>query len=363
MKKEFINNKIYLIAFIWLIGLSLVNVVSATSCSPTIQLVSQDPSPAVPDDYTNVLFQVSNLGGCSGFAVNFAPDQYPFSLDSSTSPLQTINAVPFAAGSPDQTWTIPYKVRVDKDALDGDYALKLQYHEGVSGNFQVLGYAEEDFNVSIQDSRTSFDSVVQQISGNSVSIAIANTGKYAANAVVVRVPTQDSFVVSGTAGQMVGNLASGDYTLVGFTVSPRTSLPGNYTRGMARNQTQAGNYSAPISPSLLINIAYTDNLGIRRDVNMSLPLQIGNATGVTGFSRTGTGGARTAVVVTHWYSSWITWLIVIIVLGAIYFFYKEHPEKFENLKNLFHKGKSSKKKSDDDTPDWIKNSKEKEKKK
>jgi len=197
-----------------------------SGCSPIIKLVSQDPSPGVPNEYIKIVFEITNLGSCNGYSVKLNP-QYPFSLDPNATTIQTIGTNPYAPGFRN-VWTIPYKVRVDPAAFDGDYPLKLQYHEKSSENFD--SYAEISFNVSIKDSRTSFDAVIQDTSSGEVSIAIANTGKYAANSVVVRIPEQNNFRVTGTDGQMVGNLASGDYTVVGFAVSPIRTMSGNSTR-------------------------------------------------------------------------------------------------------------------------------------
>jgi len=333
---------------------SMILSVSAQSniCSPTIKLINQDPNPAIPDDYVKVLFEVTDLSNCGGFAVKLNP-QYPFSLDSNSSATQTINSIPFGVDAKN-SWMVPYKVRIDKDAFDGDYNLKLQFHSGSSEDFRDF-YAESSFNVSIKDSRIAFDAVIQEATGNSVSIAIANVGKYAANSVVVRIPEQDSFSVSGTDGQMVGNLASGDYTLVGFTISPKTNFANNYSKGqIPRNQTNIGS----ISPTKLkFDIYYTDNIGIRRIINMELPLKLGNTTalGIPGAY----GRART--VSTPWYSSWSTWIIILIVLGVLYYLYKKYGKKEGKLKKLFDRKGSASQSTSEDLPDWIKNSKEKRK--
>jgi hypothetical protein len=330
------------------LSLSILNFVSAETnpCDPTIQLVSQDPSPAVPNDYVKVIFEVTNLGNCDGLTLKLN-QEYPFSLDSNSSDTQTIETNPYA---PDYraVWTIPYKIRIDGDAFDGDYNLKLRYHEGASES--LSDYVEQGFDISIKDSRTEFDAVIQESSGNDISIAIANIGKYTANSVVVRIPEQHSFAASGTTGQMAGNLESGDYTIVGFTITQKMQTPGNMTRGsIPTNQDQK-------SSQLQFDVYYTDNIGERRVVNMELPLSLGNSSvSMSGFS----GRVKSS---SSWYSSWITWIIVLVIIILGHIFYKKNPQKIKiwkyRLRNIFNK-----KKDMNQTPNWISNSKNKEKSK
>jgi len=344
MKKKFLLSSLVILSLIIILSLSVVHAES-NPCNPTIQLVSQDPNPAVPNDYVKVLFEVSDLGNCEGYALKLE-QEYPFSLDSNSTGVQTIQTNPFASDYK-SVWTIPYKIRIDGDAFDGDYTLKLKYHEGGNENFD--SYVQSGFNLSIKDSRTSFDAVIQESSGNDVSIAIANIGKYTANSVVVRIPEQESFVATGTDGQMVGNLESGDYTIVGFTVSQKMS---------SRNMTRGAVPSNPETPNskLKFDIYYTDNIGERRVANMELPLNIGNSSvGLNGFTR----NSKTSS--TSWFSSWVTWVIVIIIIILGYIFYKKNPEKLKNLsdkiKHLIHKNDKNK----NLTPNWVSNAKKKEK--
>jgi hypothetical protein len=337
------------LTIVLILNINLVFASSVIQCNPTIKLVSQDPSPAVPNDYVKVLFEVTDLGNCDGFAVKLNP-KYPFSLDPDTNAVQTIESNPSALDYKD-VWTVPYKIRIDSAAFDGDYSLKLQYHEGSDENFN--SYAEKSFNMSIQDSRTDFDAVIQESTSSQVSIAIANTGKYTANSVIVRIPEQNDFVAVGTDGQMVGNLDSGDYTIVGFSISSKRAAGAyqNASRGL-----RMVNNSSPSQSELKFDVYYTDNIGQRRIVNMNLPLieSAGNFSQSTGnFS-----SRRTAPSTSPWYLSWIFWVIIAILI-AVYILYKKNPRRFKNL--LKRKG-SANDPSSDKIPEWIRNAKEKEKK-
>jgi len=352
---------ISIVFILMFVSIGSVNAES-NSCNPGIKLINQDPNPAIPDSYVKVLFEITGLGNCNkGYAVKLNPE-YPFSLDSNSSDVFTIEGNPYAPGYKN-TWMIPYQIRIASDALEGDYSLKLDYHEGSDKFF--VDYTEKEFNITILDSRTKFDAVIQEISGSDVSIAIANIGKYAANSVVVRIPEQESFSVSGTDGQMVGNLESGDYTIVGFSVSPK----GTFSRNVSRTNTQT-NSQQPSSNELKFDIYYTDNIGERRIVNMELPLNMGNSSMIGAGNFAGRGTTRTS---SSW-SNWYTLIIILVVLAGAYFIYRRYPKQTKDFLNkIKSKTKKGAKKEESivqdihKVPDWvknaIKNAKEKEKKK
>jgi len=326
-------------------------------CNPTIKLVSQDPNPAVPSDYVKVIFEITELGHCDGFSVRLNPE-YPFSLDSNASAVQSIETNPYASGYR-PVWIIPYNIRVDSTAFEGDYYLKLQYHEESDETFN--SYVERGFNITIEDSRTKFDTVIQELSGSDVSIAIANVGKYTANSVVVRIPEQDSFSVTGTDGQMVGNLESGDYTIVGFTISSKVGMP---QQNMTRDRNEIPTNTQQKSNKLKFDIYYTDNIGERRVVNTELPLNMGNSSmaGMGNFN----AGRTTS---TSSLSSWYKWIIILVILIIAYVIYRKYPKQTkESIQKIFSKIKGLVKKEEkvntnNKIPSWIKNAKDKEKNK
>jgi hypothetical protein len=356
------KNKFLFLSLLSILSLILVlNVNSvlaeSNSCNPTIKLVSQDPNPATPSDYVKVIFEITELENCDGFSVRLNPE-YPFSLDSNASAVQSIETNPYVSGYR-SVWMIPYNVRVDSAAFEGDYKLKLQYHEGNNKIFD--SYVGAGFNITIEDSRTKFDTVIQESSGSDVSIAIANVGKYTANSVVVRIPEQESFSVTGTDGQMVGNLESGDYTIVGFTISNKVGMP---QQNMTRNRNEIPTNTQQKSSKLKFDIYYTDNIGERRVINMELPLNMGNSS-IAGM---GNFNARRTTS-TSSLSSWYKWIIILVILIIAYVVYRKYPKQTkESIQKIFSKTKRLIKKEEkvntnNKIPSWIKNAKEKEKSK
>ena len=193
MKQEFKNKKKVKFLIIFLLFSFLVipmaNFVSAdtsNACNLEVSLINQDPYPAIPNAYVKVVFQISGVSNpnCEGARFELIPN-YPFSLDENNS-LRVLEGNTWISDYKNE-WMIPYQIKIDKDALDGNNSIDVRYNNGKSN---PDSYYIKKFNIEIKDSRTTFDAVIQEISGNDVSIAIANTGKYAANSVVVRIPEQ-----------------------------------------------------------------------------------------------------------------------------------------------------------------------------
>ena len=338
-------NKFALLSFLLiLLFMTFASAYSANLCSLNVSLINQDPYPTVPDSHVKVVFQVSGVGDsqCEGAKFKLIP-KYPFSLDENKSWI-ILEEQTYVSGYKNN-WMIPYSLRVDKDALDESAEIEVYYSPG---NWKLDSYSTKKFNITVQDSRTNFDAVLQEVSGNEVSIAIANTGKYTANSVVVRIPEQESYRATGIDGQMVGNLESGDYTIVGFSVSPKSAYQNISRRNMpASSQGQA---------KLKFDIYYTDNIGERRIVSMELPLNM-NAGNFSSAQRAGNFAGRSSQTSSAWYSSWLNWIIILGILIAGFIIYKKYPK----IKSLF-KGKNSQN-NPNKIPDWLRNAKEKEKNK
>jgi hypothetical protein len=356
-KKEFFYPLIFLFIFLFsLLQFPLIKSASSSSdlCNLNVSLVNQDPYPATPDSYLNILLQVTGVGttNCGGAKLSLSLD-YPFSMDSGNN-LQILQANTYNRDGFKDVWNVPYTLRVDKNALEGESQLTVKY---APGNWDSNSYLTKKFNISIKNYQTSFDAVIQDFSSNQVSIALANIGKYAANAVVVRVPQQENYIVTSSDGQMIGNLDSGDYTLVSFSLTPKSNQIQN------RNQTLQNQdriyYKNSTTPNqinekdLLIQVYYTDNLGERRIVNMSLPLNMqsfgsSNLTS-SNFSRYNIQKKPSF----PWF--WVALIFVLLVV----ILYKKFPKQFKDfLKKL--KGKNQEKENQkSQIPDWIKNSKEK----
>jgi len=346
-------------AILLMFSITTINLVRADSttsntlCFPVINLINQDPNPAIPGEYVKVLFEASGLDNpaCKGMAVKLNP-QYPFSLDPDYDPIQTLDGNTYISGYK-TTWMIPYKIRVADDALDGDYDLKLIYHNGNNKDFESYGFIEKTFNITITDVRTDFATVIQGTSGTQVSIGIVNTGKNTANSMVVGIPRQENFMVTGISQQIIGNLAAGDYTIVNFNINSmnqRNATRGNQLFNITRARNQSFNQSSSYlgtNQMLKVQIDYTDGIGKRRNITKEIEFSSssdGNFTlrGISGFP--GQAGRSSSSKLPIW--AYIIGIIVILIIGII--IYRKYGDNIKDfLKSKNHKKNSS------NAPHWV----------
>jgi hypothetical protein len=330
--------------FIGFLANIILILAASNSCTPEIKLINQDPDPAIPSSYVKLLFQVSGLENpaCSeGIAVKMVQN-YPFSLDSANNSIQTLEGSTYSKGYK-TTWNVPYNMRIADDALDGSYELELLLHVGGGTNFESFATGKT-FNISVSDSRTDFDIVVQEVSGTQASLGIVNTGKNSANSLVVSIPQQENFRITGTNEQIVGNLAAGDYTIVSFNIAPKNQR--NMTRINGREQPD----NSAENQLLKIQIEYTDEIGKRRVAEKELELSSsvfqGNVTANSGFNgQTNFYSRRNNVGISIW---WYVLGIVILVVAVLIIVYKKYEHKIKDFYKKRHHEKVS-----GNTPNWV----------
>ncbi|MEM4330388.1 MAG: hypothetical protein QW273_00020 [Candidatus Pacearchaeota archaeon] len=243
-----VSKKVLFLFFLFL----LKPVLALNNCDPQVSLINQDPYPAVPGEYVTLLFQVGGLDNseCKEISFKINPS-FPFSLEG-----ENERKIFGSIWDPNykKNWLIPFKLRVSSDAISSEYEIEVNY------SFLKNITLTKKFNVSVKDLRTKFDAVIQEINGNNVVIAIANTGKHNANSVIVRVPDQPLFKPIIIDGQMIGNLQTGDYSVVSFNFFSLSDSLGN--KKMQNEKVK-----------LLLDVYYTDELGERRVEKLEIPIK------------------------------------------------------------------------------------------
>lgn len=298
----------------------------SSSSSLVINQLNYQPYPVNPGEYFDLWVKVQWLGvgnPPSNETFQLVPN-YPFSLDPNVSSVQS-----FGRLTTDPI-VMKYRVRVDDNAVQGINQLQLNYNAGGDTNSWNTQY----FDIQVADAQTDFDLVVQQSSGTDTAIAVANIGENTANSLIVRIPQQDSYALSGTNGQMVGNLNSGDYSIVSFAVTPTS-----------RN-----------SSPLQVQLDYTDNIGVRRSVIKEVQFisdsPVGNFTRTGNFTRSGNFTRASSSSGGNIFTNIWFWIIIIILLGVGYFVYK-NPDKVRDMLTKIEKHKSKNEKQGEDSPDWV----------
>ncbi len=258
-----------------------------------ISLVNQDPYPAEPGGYVDLLFKVENQGNkkAENVVLELAPE-YPFSLDSGVSAARELGTVESLQNG-ERAFLIKYKARVDKDAIDGENKIGVSYRYGSGG----VTYSKK-FDIEISDPKTEFEVVMQDSSEDSVTFAIVNTGKNTAYSLIIRIPEQESYRITGASANVIGNLDAGDYTLASFQVNSGalnvTDIPFRQRDFVQENVTRETiRETGP--RNVLVELSYTDELGIRRTTQKEVRVELAG-TGVTGAvtrmsgESSGTGG-------------------------------------------------------------------------
>lgn len=248
-----------------------LNVIDAVSLEVT--LVNQDPYPAEPGGYVDLLFKVENDGIQKAENVIFElMPKYPFSLEPGISAIKELGTVGSEQDG-DNAFLLKYKIRVDEDAIDGENEIDINYKYG-----SVVATYLGTFDVEISDPKTDFEVVMQDSSVDSTTFAIANIGTNTAYSLIIRIPEQSSFKVSGPSANVVGNLDAGDYTLAGFQITSVGSLVNKTDRtGLKQKPFMTeGNFTGEIGTreDIAVDISYTDELGIRRTIQKEVELDL-----------------------------------------------------------------------------------------
>lgn len=284
MKRGLLLTVILSFVFIFAIGS-----VSA-KCTLTTQLLNQEPYPAVPGDYVKLVFQVSGLQNpeCNSVLFQLVPN-YPISFDPGASSTLTLNSGTYAGVDYSSNAVIPFKVRVDPNALDGDNPIEIRYSN--SGTGDLSSAVTQQFNLAVNDSKTDFDVFVKSFdfSTNQMTLEILNIGKRDVEALTVQIPrNQQNFTVKGSNVDIVGSLDSNDYSTASFEVSPNKG-------------------------NLNLTIFYNDINGVRRSVNKTVSF---DPSAFTDRKTAGSSNSSTGYVVVG--------ILLVAIVG--YIFYRRHKK-------------------------------------
>jgi hypothetical protein len=206
-------------SFVFLSVFLISSVLAATGdCNLDVSLLNQDPIHAVPGEYVKVVFQIEGVDNQNCGTVNFEliPD-YPFSLDPNAQTTKTITAGTHTSSYNSQA-TIPFTLRVDSNALDDNYDLKIRYSSSKSGDTVI----EKDFEISVEDIKSDFDVFVDDYvaATKTITFGILNIGKNDVEALTVEVPKQAAIDVKGSNKAIVGTLDANQDTTFSYEATP-----------------------------------------------------------------------------------------------------------------------------------------------
>jgi hypothetical protein len=274
------------VIFLFLVVISFsLNSVFAEKCNLQVSMINQDPYPALQGDYVKVVFQVTGVQNPECGKVEFElEEKYPISLDPSQNPVVTIDAGTYTKDF-SSFLLVPYKIRVDPNALDGDNPIEVKYR--YSGN---QAYESKQFELNVQNTRADFEVHVQDYdpATNTITFEILNIGKSDIKALSVEVPKQDNIDVKGSNINIVGDLDSNEYVTADFEATPK-----------------AGDID--------VKLTYTDSTEVRRTLEKMIP-----------YDPTYFEGRNTEQTTSHT-TLYVVIVVIVIIVG--YFFYRRHKKK------------------------------------
>jgi len=217
----------------------------SAGCNLNAALINQDPYPAIPGEYVKVVFQLTGIEdpecGNIGFSLK---EGFPFSLDPESRGYTTLKGGTYAGREFSSYLIVPYKVRVDENALEGNNTLVVDYYTG--GNNSGVKVIK-DFDINVKNVRTDFEINVKDYDyvTNTITFGILNTGENDAEALAVDIPKQENIDIKGGSRSIIGSLNSKDDTTFSFEGTPRNG-------------------------EIKLNVLYTDAVNKRREIEKTV---------------------------------------------------------------------------------------------
>jgi len=139
--------KVYvLFGIILVLGAVFVHADLTNQAYITVTLLNQKDDPAVPGKYVEIRWKVEKKGNpeINGLVFELQPE-YPFFFDGSDKAVKEVGSWE-GNSKDDEYYTLYYKLKVDDDALEGSYKLKLRYKHD-----KIEGWATKEFDVRVAD--------------------------------------------------------------------------------------------------------------------------------------------------------------------------------------------------------------------
>ncbi|MEM4330400.1 MAG: LPXTG cell wall anchor domain-containing protein [Candidatus Pacearchaeota archaeon] len=188
-------------------------------CDLNVSLINQDPYPAVPGEYVKILFSVSGIENneCGEISLELLKN-YPLVFDPGFEAKKVLKSGTFTRDFK-SNWLVPYKVRIDKDAIRGDAEIEVLYTTKGRDQLKI----SKKFNLTIEEIENDFDIFVRSYdySTKRLVFEIINLGKADVYSLTFEIPQQDNIEIFGSNKNVVGDLDSKDYTSTEFQAIPQ----------------------------------------------------------------------------------------------------------------------------------------------
>ncbi|MCX9083707.1 MAG: COG1361 S-layer family protein [Candidatus Methanoperedens sp.] len=252
------------------------------------EIIHIDTTSLVPGKQTAMKFTINNVGSAPLSDLTF----YWENTDNIILPVGSDNTKHIKYIDIDQGQDVEYQVIADTNAAPGLYKLNLYltYKDNINRTEKKISTIAGMY----VGGGTDFDVAFSDNSNSMMSFTIANIGSTPANSVSVVLPQQRGWTISGSNSVIIGNLNKGDYTVASFKLQSSTSNQSTQNRGTRNlNNTQGrlmqgqtnGSSDAGFmqrqtnnsADTVLIQIAYTDTMGVRKFVDKEVKVASGSS--------------------------------------------------------------------------------------
>lgn len=193
-----------------------IQVVTA-ACNLDVEIINQDPYPAIPGDYVDVVFQLTGVGNPECGTVTFEVlEEFPFSLDPSVEASKNLQSGTYTRRF-ESFAILPYEIRVNEEALDGANPIEVAF-KGSTTKTEI-----KEFNIEIDDVRTDFEVSINDYiaSERKITFEILNIGENDVEALTIEIPQQENIEVKGSNREIVGDLDSNEESTFSYEATPK----------------------------------------------------------------------------------------------------------------------------------------------
>lgn len=189
---------------------------AADTCDLTATLLNQDPHPAIPGEAVKVVFQIEGVSDpdCGDVKITLI-ESFPFKLDPAYDASVLVQSGTYVRNF-GSFLLVPYKLRIDGDALEGSNILELD----VSSKTGTITYP---FDIEVEELRTDFEISIKEYNPKTsiLTFQILNIGENDIEALTIDIPDQEFLEVKGSSRNIVGSLDSNDDTTFSFEAKPK----------------------------------------------------------------------------------------------------------------------------------------------
>ena len=187
--------------------------VASATCNLDVNLINQDPYPAMPGETVKLVFQITGVENIDCGSVSFkVMEEFPFSVDPSIPAESSIQSGIYIR-TYQSFWLVPVILRIDKNAKEGANPVEILLTR--SGGGSGILYS---FDIEVEDVATDFEISVRDYSKAKgiLTLEILNIGQNDVEALSIEIPEQDNLLVKGSNRNTLGILDSNEYTTTTF---------------------------------------------------------------------------------------------------------------------------------------------------